>query len=350
MRRLVVLLCGVALTCSAGAKSPAPQTRDPVWSPNGTRLAYVRTAGTTGRCSSSEPPAGTAAASPPAFRDLYGLPGRLMAVRWLSQAVATSGAWMSPAGAFPAHSGPRLDAHHPEWSPDGARIAYSVFEGCFRCSRIYAIPAVSGDSPELLADGPRSGVWSPDGSLLLTSYPVTLVTVGTGRVQAITSGTYASWAPDGTEFAFFGFDQPTGIYVSPGPASSPSLSGPPGRCSPIPSYPRAIAGSRRCAGGRSCSSSATAGRKRCCRDRALETTRRPGRRRGSSRSFPTALAGHVPRSTSSEPTALAAGRSSAPARPADQNSVGVSPDAREADESEPARNDCKEGRCSRTSG
>lgn len=142
--------------------------------------------------------------------------GRPTAVRWLSQAVATSGVWMSPAGGFVRlTSGPRLDAHHPEWSPDGARIAYSVFEGCFRCSRIYAIPAVSGDSPELLADGPRSGVWSPDGSLLLTSYPVTLVTVGTGRVQAITSGTYASWAPDGTEFAFFGFDQPTGIYVSP---------------------------------------------------------------------------------------------------------------------------------------
>jgi len=95
-------------------------------------------------------------------------------------------------------------ASHPSWSSDGSTIAYSVFEGCFRCTRIYGINPEGGDR-RVLEDGARRPAWSPTGPLLLTSYPLSLLDSASGQVRSIDgSGLFASWSLDGAEFIYMG--------------------------------------------------------------------------------------------------------------------------------------------------
>lgn len=69
------------------------------------------------------------------------------------------------AGAEPvqATSGPRRD-HHPEWSPDGSRIAFLSRRG--PRDQVFLLDLAGGDARPLtsIPDGVSSPAWSPDGS------------------------------------------------------------------------------------------------------------------------------------------------------------------------------------------
>lgn len=127
---------------------------------------------------------------------------------------------LAPSRIVQLTTAPELEAMQPAWSPDGSTIAYTVFEGCFRCTRIYGVDPASGNRRPL-EDGARRPAWSRDGSLLLTSSPVNLVDIASGRSRSIDgSGSYASWSLDGTEFVYMGA---RGLYVSTPTRTAPLL-------------------------------------------------------------------------------------------------------------------------------
>lgn len=221
-RVLLAALVASALLVGGATGSPSPlQTRDPVWSRDGTELAFVRSQGQTGRVFVvSFTGAGLRAITPtqplpygitwsPDARSLaYASGGDLWRVDLASRRLLR------------LTTAPQLGAKQPAWSPDGTTIAYTVFEGCFHCTRIYGIDP-EGANRRLLVDAARRPEWSRDGSLLLTSLPVSLFDLGSGQARPIAAdGSYASWSPDGTEFVYSGNG---GLFVSTPTRVSPQL-------------------------------------------------------------------------------------------------------------------------------
>ncbi|MCJ2182908.1 amidohydrolase family protein [Novosphingobium sp. 1949] len=121
---------------------------------------------------------------------------------------------------MPAQGGPltRLtgdfdDLALPDWSPDGARIAFQSYRsGNFH---IWAVPA-GGGALEQLTDGlfdDREPCWSPDGKTIAFSsdrvggrYTIHLLDVASGAVRALSTGSSQdsepTWTPDGTAVVY----------------------------------------------------------------------------------------------------------------------------------------------------
>lgn len=205
---MIALLLLVALTGSASA-APQPHDGDPVFSPGGKAIAFVRWDGTgAGRVMVMR-------------RD-----GRGLHAVTPSQPKPAGLAW-SPDGRSLAYTSGRdiwrvdlgtstpvnltnsttTDAWQPSWSPDGTRIAYDAFEFCFRCTALHVMNADGSDNRTVTdprGSQARRPTWAPDGTTIALSLSAYLVVKPDGTPVAKGGGAYVSWFPDGKQLALIG--------------------------------------------------------------------------------------------------------------------------------------------------
>jgi TolB protein len=191
---------GVRNLTRASCEGDCLGSEEPAWSPDGTRIAFMRALGPLS-------PQGF-----PATVAIFVMDADGSHVRQLTQLRPGAGS----------------EDHSPSWSPDGRRIAFMRFNTTARpesASAIYTVDA-DGGKAQLLRRMPRqwpgagSPDWSPDGSrILFTTYcafgdcgqPPTgaqLFTIDTagGRLRQVThlaGNSYnPRWSPDGKHITF----------------------------------------------------------------------------------------------------------------------------------------------------
>jgi Tol biopolymer transport system component len=212
--RSALAVVAFALTGGAALSAvPPAQVRDPVWSPEGALLAYVRLTGSQGRIYVVDPNGRHRRVLTGAIPAPYGL-------AWAPDGSALAYVSDGDVWRIDVATGRRLDLtpggqhyyEQPSWSSDGAEITFSAYGERFRTWKVDAVPAVGGPQ-RTIAELVRRPRYQPYGSLLLVSDPVTLVDPVTGAVvEQHAAGFYASWSPDGRVLSYSG--AAGGIHVA----------------------------------------------------------------------------------------------------------------------------------------
>jgi Tol biopolymer transport system component len=199
---------------------------DPAWSPDGKRVAFVSTFGGGGRnLFVMEPDAPGQAVNLATQLTFYPNDSAVLAApvwsrdgtRVAYQRNASPGA---PDGVFVVNGDgttatPTTVAAtgtHPTWSPDGTKIAFS------RDEQVYAANADGSGSPTPLANGAgHDPVWSPDGTEIAFDgispaghapfVDLHVVSAGGGGTPVVipinfSQWTFAAWSPDATKLAY----------------------------------------------------------------------------------------------------------------------------------------------------
>ena len=190
--------------------SPADHDTDPSWSPDGTKIAFASDHDADRPCSGN--PLG-----PPCNYEIYVMNADGSGRSRITHSFETD--------------------THPRFSPDGTKIAYSGFRGCFTtdyyCYQQVRITDLNGNGttfdtglPDYFGFTEYDAGWSPDGSRLafihLDNDVLTIYTAnpdGSGvqpfRDQVLTEAS-PDWSPDGTKLLF-------GAYVGTYPQIEDSL-------------------------------------------------------------------------------------------------------------------------------
>ena len=213
-----------------GTQVKLAKGEQPAWSPDGSRIAYIRPA-RIGYQIWTMAADGSDRTQIPLVRTYYAAPSWSPdGSRLVYTSVGAGGHDLYTIGATAPFGAPvqvtrtpDSDEEHPAWSPDGTRIAFEQLACTTNCG--YRIGVVDPDgahytllTPETFDDETLPD-WSPDSSTLLftsnradpdgsfdydvfsmaaTGGPVTRITRGQGDAR---NGSPA-WAPDGTRFAY----------------------------------------------------------------------------------------------------------------------------------------------------
>jgi WD40-like Beta Propeller Repeat len=202
----------------AFANSPGGDS-EPVWSPDGRQIAWVRSVGTGGvrevfvmNADGTEP------------RQLTSLGGFARSPSWSPDGAKIAFALHNgislvdvEGGAIHQLTGVAPLASDPAWSPDGTRIAYVAHAGFACTSGSDACPgrnalrsiASDGTDERVVSDVStidfRAPSWSPDGANIAAgcSNMLCIVSAAGGEPRRLDiAGTAPSWSPDGRRIAF----------------------------------------------------------------------------------------------------------------------------------------------------
>jgi Tol biopolymer transport system component len=212
VQRLALLVLALLLAlagAAAAAQTPQAHDRDPVFSPGGLAIAFVRWDGTgTGRVMVMRRDGRDLHAVTPSQPQQSGLTwspdGRSLAYTSGNDIWRVDLATERPLDL--THDA--YDDWQPDWSPDGKQIVYDRFQTCFRCTALHVISAVDGSGDRDISpagDYARRPQWSPDGTKIVLSLSGRLVVDPDGKtVVAGHGGSYASWSADGRQIVYIG--------------------------------------------------------------------------------------------------------------------------------------------------
>ena len=204
-------ICGVRTRCHGAT--------DPVWSPDGSKIAAVSPQGSgpdviypDGSCFACAVPGPFSVGDLLSWDPNVGpgfLPDGRLVVSVVQPvdgitpapqlgAVNTDGIGFQPfkvAGSW----------QQPAWSPTGQLAAVRSVK---RKPEVFVLNPLVGSARQLTRDGANSPSWSPDGRRLAAVHDgwIELIASHGGRPRRLTRGRAPAWAPDSTELAFVGAD------------------------------------------------------------------------------------------------------------------------------------------------